>query len=66
MIHRDDDQAETIRARLSTYQQSTMPLIGFYCRLAEQGLTRYFAVDGTQDIDDIGQTIIDHLQSLKR
>lgn len=43
LIHRDDDQPETIANRLKVYQRQTEPLIGFY---REKGLLKDVVVEG--------------------
>ena len=52
LVQRADDNSETVRARLATYDQQTRPLIDFY-RTA--GLLR--TVDGTRDPEVIYQDI---------
>jgi adenylate kinase len=46
--HRADDNAETVRARLATYERETRPLITYY----EQS-HRLARVDGTRDVEAI-------------
>lgn len=65
LIHRIDDQEETIRSRLKVYNEMTVPLVEFYKKLTKQGKTNYFPVKGNNDIDEIGQNIINHLQTIK-
>ncbi len=48
LIHRADDQPETVRTRLAVYREATAPLIGYYD--ADGLLVR---VDGAGDIDDV-------------
>lgn len=52
LVQRADDNSETVRARLATYEEQTEPLIEFY-RAA--GLLR--TVDGTRDPEVIYQDI---------
>jgi adenylate kinase len=52
LVQRADDNSETVRARLSTYEQQTRPLIEFY---QTAGLLR--TVDGTRDPEVIYQDI---------
>jgi adenylate kinase len=52
LVQRADDNAETVRARLATYEQQTRPLIEFY---QAAGLLR--TVDGTRDPEVIYQDI---------
>ncbi len=49
---REDDQAETVQARLNTYHDQTAPVAGYY---EAQGLLR--PVSGVGSIDDIFQSI---------
>ncbi|MFN2595713.1 MAG: adenylate kinase [Pyrinomonadaceae bacterium] len=46
--HRADDNADTVRARLETYERDTRPLIDYY----EQS-RRLARVDGTRDVEAI-------------
>ena len=52
LVQRADDNSETVRARLATYEQQTQPLIEFY---KAAGLLR--TVDGTRDPEVIYQDI---------
>ena len=52
LVQRDDDQAETVRRRLSVYHDSTAPLVTFYER--RDILVR---VDGNQAPDDVFDAI---------
>ena len=53
LYQRDDDQEETIRARLEVYQEQTAPLIAYY---REKGLLR--AIDGMGAIEEIFGEIV--------
>jgi adenylate kinase len=57
LYQRDDDQPETVRARLTTYHNQTKPLVDYY----EAGgvLAR---VPGVGSIDEIKQAIVDAVQ----
>lgn len=48
LVHRTDDNAETIKARLSTYERETRPLLDYYERT-----DRLRRVDGTRDMEAI-------------
>jgi adenylate kinase len=48
LVRRTDDNAETIKARLSTYERETRPLIDYYERT-----NRLRRVDGTRDAEAI-------------
>src|SRR5687768_3317226 len=52
LVQRADDNSETVRARLATYEQQTRPLIEFY---QSQGSLR--TVDGTREPEVIYQDI---------
>ncbi len=52
LVLRDDDNEETIRARLAVYARETKPLIGFY---SHTGVLR--SVDGSGDADTVGKRI---------
>ena len=53
LYQRDDDQEETIRARLQVYDEQTAPLIAYY---REKGLLR--TIDGVGKIEEIFQAIV--------
>lgn len=48
LIHRADDNEESVKTRLDTYQSNTEPLIKYY---ADSG--RLVRIDGTGDVEDI-------------
>lgn len=56
LFQRDDDQEETIRKRLTVYQNQTEPLIRYY---EEKGLL--LTVDGSKSIDQVWTAIQDGL-----
>ena len=56
LILRDDDKPETVKKRLGVYHEQTQPLIDYY---TNAGILR--TVDGTVDINDVFQTIVDIL-----
>ena len=55
-ILRDDDKPETVLKRLGVYHEQTQPLIDYY---TNAGVLR--TVDGTVDINDVFQAIVDIL-----
>ncbi|MEJ2067422.1 MAG: nucleoside monophosphate kinase, partial [Deltaproteobacteria bacterium] len=57
LYQRDDDQEETIRARLQVYDEQTAPLIAYY---REKGLLR--TIDGVGKIEEIFQAIVKALE----
>jgi adenylate kinase len=65
LIQRDDDQEDTVRARLKVYHDQTEPLIAYYSDWAErggEGAPRYVKVDGIGGVDAIRDTIISRLE----
>ncbi len=56
LILRDDDKPETVKKRLGVYHEQTQPLIDYY---TNAGILK--KVDGTVDINDVFQTIVDIL-----
>ena len=60
LMQRDDDQEETVRKRLSVYQQQTRPLVDFYRELDGR---RYHRIDGVGSVEDISAAIKNTLLS---
>ena len=60
LIQRDDDQEETVKARLNVYHEQTEPLISFYTKEADNGLN-YVKVDGVGSVDSIRDQIFQGL-----
>lgn len=58
LILRDDDKPETVKKRLDIYHEQTQPLIEYYQR--KNALVQ---VDGTKDIDDVFQSILNILEA---
>ena len=56
LILRDDDKPETVKKRLDVYHAQTQPLIDYYT--SKNVLN---SVDGTQDMEDVFQAIVDIL-----
>src|SRR5918999_135161 len=52
LVHRADDNAETVRARLATYEEQTRPLIDFY-----RSKNLLHVVDGTGEAEGIYEQI---------
>jgi adenylate kinase len=64
LIQRDDDQEETVRARLKVYHDQTEPLVEFYSRWADaggEGAPRYHKIDGVGGVDQIRDAIFSAL-----
>ncbi len=56
LVLRDDDKPETVQNRLRVYQEQTQPLIDFY---TERNVLK--TVDGTQDMQDVFNAIVEIL-----
>ena len=61
LVIRDDDKEETVRKRLGVYHEQTEPLVGYYRKQAEQGLTNYHHLDGTQAVESVIKILSDLL-----
>jgi len=64
LIQRDDDQEETVRARLNVYHEQTEPLISYYTDYANSGSDNapsYVKVDGIGGVDEIRDRIFSGL-----
>jgi adenylate kinase len=60
LIQRDDDQEETVRARLKVYHDQTEPLVEFYSGWADaggEGAPRYHKIAGVGGVDEIRDAI---------
>jgi adenylate kinase len=65
LIQRDDDQEDTVKARLKVYHDQTEPLIDYYSTWAAQGgedAPRYIKVNGIGDVKEIRDRIISGLE----
>ena len=56
LVLRDDDKPETVKNRLQVYHEQTQPLIDFY---SGKGVLK--TVDGTQDMQDVFDAIVEIL-----
>ena len=56
LILREDDKPETVQKRLNVYHEQTQPLIDYY---TGQGVLK--TVDGTRDLNEVFQEIVDIL-----
>jgi adenylate kinase len=61
LIQRDDDQEETVKARLKVYHDQTEPLIAFYNKEAEAGNCKYIKINGVGGVDAIRDQIFQGL-----
>lgn len=59
-IHRNDDNRETVLARLETYRNQTAPLLPYY-----EKKNCLFIIDGTKDINEVGQEIDEVLKKIR-
>ena len=57
LIQRDDDQENTVKARLKVYHDQTEPLIAFYSKEAEAGSCNYVKINGVGGVDEIRDAI---------
>lgn len=61
LIQREDDQEDVVTKRLQVYREQTAPLVQFYQELDQAGRTSYLQIDGSQDLEDVRQTILNQL-----
>ncbi|MEW7981098.1 MAG: adenylate kinase [Candidatus Sedimenticola endophacoides] len=57
LIQRDDDQEETVKARLKVYHDQTEPLIAFYSAEADAGNCNYVRINGVGGVNEIRDQI---------
>jgi adenylate kinase len=65
LIQRDDDQEETVKARLKVYHDQTEPLIAYYSKWATaggSGAPKYVKVQGIGGVDEIRDRIFNGLE----
>ncbi|MCU7932529.1 MAG: adenylate kinase [Candidatus Thiodiazotropha sp. (ex Codakia rugifera)] len=61
LIQRDDDQEDTVKARLKIYHDQTEPLISFYTKEANAGGCKYIKINGVGTVDEIRDQIFQGL-----
>ncbi len=61
LVIRDDDKEETVRKRLGVYHEQTEPLVGYYRKQADAGLTKYHHLDGTQPVETVSALLVELL-----
>ncbi|MES9827746.1 MAG: adenylate kinase [Candidatus Thiodiazotropha sp.] len=61
LIQRDDDQEETVKARLTVYHDQTEPLVSFYSKAADSGDCKYLKINGVGGVDEIREQIFQGL-----
>lgn len=65
LVQRDDDREETVRHRLSVYQDQTRPLVDYYSRWAETGdakAPKFRQISGVGSVEEIRGRINDALK----
>ena len=62
LIQRDDDQEDTVKARLKVYHDQTEPLIDFYSKEADGGACKYVKIAGVGGVDEIRDQIFAGLE----
>ena len=64
LIQRDDDQEDTVKARLKVYHDQTEPLIEYYTKFSESGedgAPKYVKINGLGKVDEIRDNIFSGL-----
>ncbi|MES9862225.1 MAG: adenylate kinase [Candidatus Thiodiazotropha sp. LLP2] len=61
LIQRDDDQEETVKARLKVYHDQTEPLVAFYSKEADADGCKYIKINGVGGVDEIRDQIFQGL-----
>ena len=65
LIQRDDDQEDTVKARLKVYHDQTEPLIAYYSKWSADGgggAPKYVKVQGIGGVDEIRDRIFNGLK----
>ncbi|MCQ9616621.1 adenylate kinase [Paenalcaligenes niemegkensis] len=66
LVQRDDDSEETVRHRLTVYENQTRPLVEYYSSWAKTGepqAPQYRKISGVGSVDEIRQRILEALAS---
>lgn len=60
LVQRDDDKEETVRHRLSVYEDQTRPLVDYYSSWAEQDSTaaKYRKISGGGSVEEIRNRVL--------
>jgi adenylate kinase len=64
LVQREDDQEETVRARLNVYHDQTKPLIGYYRGWADEDASsapKYIYVEGVGSVEQIRDRVFEGL-----
>ena len=67
LIQREDDQEETVKARLDVYHEQTEPLIEYYSKWADAGEAnspKYVKINGIGSVDTIKDSIFAGLDAV--
>lgn len=59
IIQRDDDKEETVRNRLSVYNEKTAPLVEYY-----EKQKKLYRIDGSKEVEEVRKDIIDLYEKL--
>jgi len=59
LVHREDDQEDTVRKRLDVYHEQTEPLVGYYDSEAQSAT--FTRIDGVGSLEDIKNRVFDIL-----
>ena len=57
LVQREDDKPETVLKRLGVYHDQTRPLTDFYTNQSDQGLLKFFRVDGSNTVNEVFESI---------
>ena len=66
LVHRADDQEETVKKRLQVYSDQTRPLVDYYSLWAKNepaAAPKYRAISGTGSVEDITTRAMNALAS---
>ena len=66
LVQRDDDSEETVRSRLTVYQNQTRPLVDYYSSWADSGDSRapkYRKIAGVGAVEEIKARLFEALAS---
>jgi len=58
LVQRDDDREDTVRKRLSVYQEQTRPLVDFYSSMEGPDAPAYHRIPGVGEVDAIRSKIL--------
>ena len=61
LIQREDDKPETVLKRLSVYHEQTKPLTDFYTKQSENGVLKFYRVDGSNTVEMVFENISKNL-----